>query len=134
MSRAGKRLGNITIGGPEDRRFRSFFGAGVTVVLLGWQKMKDQGLIPERGLVVHYLWALMFMKLYSNEAALCGHAGGVDPKTFRKWIWPFIRAISELEYTVVSCILAIMHRFTTSPVLLNMSVTLFIIAYSPDPL
>ena len=52
--------------------------------------------------MIHYLWALMFMKIYSSETALCAHAGGVDPKTFQKWIWPFILALAELEYTVVS--------------------------------
>ena len=108
MSRAGKRLGTIYPGGTEDRRFRSFFGCGVIVCLDGWYKMKTLGIIPKRGartgMVVHYLWALMFMKLYSTESALCGHAGGVDPKTSRKWIWPFIHAIAELEYTVVSLV------------------------------
>ena len=102
MNRADRRLGKLTIGGPEDRRLRSFFGAGVEVILEGWHRMKDQQLIPEGALFVHYLWALMFMKIHSTEGAMCGHAGGVDPKTFRKWVWPMIRAIADLEYTVVS--------------------------------
>jgi len=59
--------------------------------------------------VIHYLWVLMFMKIYSFETALCGHAGGVDPKTFGKWIWPFIRALAELEYTVVSFYVCIIY-------------------------
>jgi hypothetical protein len=33
MNRAHRRLGKLTIGGPEDRRLRSFFGAGVKVNL-----------------------------------------------------------------------------------------------------
>ena len=36
---------------------------------------------------------------------MCGHAGGVDLKTFRKWIWPLICALADLEYTVVSLIM-----------------------------
>lgn len=104
MNRAHRRLGKLTIGGPEDRRLRSFFGAGVEVILEGWYRMKDQQLIPEGALFVHYLWALMFMKIYSTEGAMCGHAGGVDAKTFRKWVWPMIRAVADLEYTVVSII------------------------------
>lgn len=63
MNRAGRRLGKIPIGGPENHRFCSFFGASVTVVLEGWYMMKGLELIPIGGLVVHYLWALMFMKL-----------------------------------------------------------------------
>lgn len=102
MNRAGRRLGKLSAGGPEDRRLRSFFGVGVVVLLDGWVRMKEQDLIPVGGMFFHYLWALMFMKIYSTEAAMCGHAGGVDPKTFRKWIWPFIYALSDLEYTVVS--------------------------------
>ena len=102
MNRAGRNLGTLSVGGPEDRKFRSFFGEGVTIILLAWNMMQAQELIPHGGLVIHYLWALMFMKIYSSETALCAHAGGVDPKTFRKWIWPFILALAELEYTVVS--------------------------------
>ena len=30
--------------------------------------------------------------------------GGVDAKTFRKWVWPMIHAVADLEYTVVSII------------------------------
>ena len=35
--------------------------------------------------------------------------GGIDPKTFRKWVWPFIRALAELEYTVVSFYVCIIY-------------------------
>lgn len=101
MNRAGKRLGTLTPGGPEDRRLRSFFGAGVVVILDAWYRMAAQDLIPDGGKFYHLLWALMFMKIYSSESTMCGHAGGVDPKTWRKWIWPFVRGLSDLEYTVV---------------------------------
>ena len=105
MNRAGHRLGKLIAGGAEDRKFRSFFGCGVEVARLAWNMLRAKSLVPPGGLVVHYLWSLMFMKLYSSETALCAHAGGIDPKTFRKWVWPFIRALSELEYSVVSLLL-----------------------------
>ena len=105
MSRAGKRLGVLTPGSPEDSRLRSFFGVSVAVILDAWYRMVGaQNLLPKGGKVYHMLWALMFMKLYGSEASLCAHAGGIDPKTLRKWVWPFIFALSELEYyDVVSC-------------------------------
>ena len=47
----------------------------------------------------------MLMKLYpKNEASLCAHAGGVDPKTIRKWVWQNKVAISDLKFTLVSAI------------------------------
>lgn len=103
MRRGGKQLGTITPGGPEDIRFRSFFGAGVATVIEAWHMMADRGMLPPDLLFVHYLWALMFMCLYPrNEAELCTLAGGVDPKTVRGKTWPFIHALLELSYYVVS--------------------------------
>ena len=51
----------------------------------------------------------MFMKLYETEADMCANAGGlegsINPKTLRKWVWPFMDALAELEYTVVRSII-----------------------------
>ena len=47
MGRSGKRLGVLTPGGPEDVRFRSFFGAGVVVVLTAWHGMAEHDLFPD---------------------------------------------------------------------------------------
>ena len=87
MQRGGKSLGVLTPGGPEDTRFRSFFGAGVNTVLDAWFRMQDLGLLPVEAnlFFVHYMWALMFMCVYpKNQATLCALCGGVDPKTARK--------------------------------------------------
>ena len=102
MNRAGQKLGKLTPWGTEDRRLKAFFGANVLVIIDAWSRMKGIRLIPEGGMLFHFLWALMFMKLYESENASCGHAGGVDAKTFQKWVWPFIFALAELEATVVS--------------------------------
>jgi len=102
MNRAGKKLGKLTYGGPEDRRFRSFFGCGVKVFLTAWNLMVDAEVIPPEGCFYHYFWALLFMKLYpKNETELCGLLGGIDPKTMRKWVWPFIRALAELDLLII---------------------------------
>jgi len=82
MNRAGRNLSTLSVGGPEDRKFLSFFGEGVAIILLVWNMMQAQELIPHGGLVIHYLWALMFMKIYSSETALCVHAGGVTQRHF----------------------------------------------------
>ena len=42
------------------------------------------------------------MKVYATEVVLCGIVRGVDRKTFRKWSWVFIEALSYLESDVVS--------------------------------
>ena len=46
------------------------------------------------------------MKLYRTEPDMCANAGGscgaIDPKTFRKWLWPFLDALIDLQYKVVS--------------------------------
>ena len=46
------------------------------------------------------------MKVYPKQGVVCSIAGGssgsVDPNTFRKYMWPFIHAIADLESVVVS--------------------------------
>ena len=76
MNRVRNKLGVTFRGWTEDRRFRSFFGAGVLTVIDVWSRMKAEDLIPEGGKFHHYLWALMFMKLYGSETSLCAKAGG----------------------------------------------------------
>ena len=109
MNRDGKRLGKLTSGGAEDLRFRSFFGAGVITVLDAWARMQQLGLLPTEPHLhfKHFLWALLFMNVYpKNEATLCTLCGGVDPKTARGKIWPFIVSLMELNYYVVSIVLS----------------------------
>jgi hypothetical protein len=48
------------------------------------------------------LWALAFMKTYpANDKALLIVLGGSDTKTLRKYIWPFIDSIYDLDGIVV---------------------------------
>ena len=50
--------------------------------------------------------ALVFLKVYPKQGPVCSIVGGldgaIDPKTFRKWVWAFIFAVSYLEEEVVS--------------------------------
>jgi len=89
----------------DDRRFREFFGASVLVVMALWNLLVDTDLLPENGQIVHLLWTLYFFKVYPKQNVACSAAGGtrgaVDPKTFRKYVWPFVSAISDLEQIVI---------------------------------
>ena len=51
---------------------------------------------------VHLLWGLMFLKLYVSESVNCALAWGMDEKTFQKWIWMFVYAMSDLAPDDVS--------------------------------
>jgi len=42
------------------------------------------------------------MKVYEKEMTVCALAGAIDAKTWRKWTWLFVTAISDLEPLVVS--------------------------------
>ncbi len=90
----------------EDRHFREFFGAGPFVVSLLWNLLARSDLIPPEGDLSHLLWTLHFLKAYPKQATVCsmvgGSAGAIDPKTLRKYMWPFIRAVADLEPDVVS--------------------------------
>lgn len=89
----------------EDERYCQFFGCGAEVALIVWNLLIKFSLLPDEAELAHFLWALFFMMLYPKEKVACGLAGGsggaIDPKILRKYIWPMIKAISNLEPHVV---------------------------------
>ena len=106
MGRAERRLGKLSTGSPEDLRFRGFFGVSADVAVEAWEMMRSHNFLPPDPKFLHYLWALAFMRLYpANDKALSTSLGGSDPKTIRKYIWPFINSIFELDGVVVSLLL-----------------------------
>ena len=103
QNKAGRPIGSD---GTEDRHFREFFGAGPFVVAKLWILMANHDIIPPEGKIKHLLWTLHFLKAYPRQATVCstvgGSTGAIDPKTFRKYMRPFIRSIADLETAVVS--------------------------------
>jgi hypothetical protein len=91
----------------EDRRFRELFGCGPLVALALWVRIVENELAPPKGIIRHMLWALLFLKTYATETILCQMVGVKDKKTFRKWSWKFVEAISMLEPIVVSSLLVV---------------------------
>ena len=107
----GKEVQNKSgrsLGAPmsEDRAFRDFFGTSAIVAMIVWNLMVEHQLLPEGGTIIHFLWTLFFFKVYPLQGPACSAAGGsngaVDPKTWRKYIWPFVYAVASLESIVVS--------------------------------
>jgi hypothetical protein len=77
-------------------KFCSHFGVTPEMCCIIWNKcFFPLGVNPE-----HLLWALLFLKLYATEEVLCNFAG-TTRKTFRKWTWIVIKAISQLAPQVV---------------------------------
>ena len=103
QNRSGSSIGAFTC---EDRRFRSFFGCGASVALVCWNTLSQYGAIPEGGMIIHMLWAMYWMKCYPKQeeaSAISGGSGGaIDPKTWKKYYWPFVQAIASVCDDVVS--------------------------------
>jgi len=97
----------------EMRIFRELFGTRLLVVENLWFLLDELSLHPEGGLPKHLLWALHFMKAHPLQAqgwaAVGGSGGAVDPKTYRKWVWVYIEAISDLKLEVVSLLLCVIY-------------------------
>ena len=98
----------------EDRHFREMFGCSAKVVLQIWNMINAD--IKGSPKIDHLLWSLMFLKLYSKETVTSRLAGGVDEKTYRKWVWIFVTAIADLEVDVVrhKCYIACVLTTTIS--------------------
>jgi hypothetical protein len=67
---------------PGDMKFHAFYGAPAIVVLNARHTLVFHALLPNGGWFFHFLWALIFMKLYGTEPD--GSCRAVDPNTFRK--------------------------------------------------
>ena len=86
----------------EDREFREDFGVGAITAITTWYLLEFNHHIPTGGLVMHMIWAMIFIKVYSKEVTMLKMAGIKCGKKFRKWIWPFISGLGDLESQVVS--------------------------------
>jgi hypothetical protein len=79
---------------------------GSFVALLLCNLLAFNNFVPPEGEMKHLLWTLHFLKAYPKQAVICstvgGSAGAIDPKTLRKYMWPFICAVANLEPAVVS--------------------------------
>jgi hypothetical protein len=58
------------------------------------------------------LWRMYFLKCYPPTQEACAAAGQADsgaddPKTWKKYVWPMIYALADLESEVVSLFLFI---------------------------
>ena len=68
----------------EDRKFRETFGCGLLVAFSVWNILLKSDVIPDGGTILHFLWTLMFLKVYATEKIMTSMAGNVDEKTYRK--------------------------------------------------
>lgn len=78
------------------RKFRSHFGLSVKVVTKTWNTLQLQNLLPNKANPKHLLWMCAFLKSYSSENNYAARYK-VDEKTFRKWVWIMLSAVSKLE-------------------------------------
>ena len=104
QNRSGQKLcANVT----EDRRFREYFGTSVHTAIVAWNLLNEHDKLEEGSDVSHMLWAMYFLKCYPLTQEACAaagaaDAGAVDPKTWKKHLWPMIYSLADLEAEVVS--------------------------------
>ena len=102
MQQEGKSLGTLSPGGPADTRFRSFIGAGVTTIIVAWHAMAKHDLLPNHLLFVHYLCALVLcVSTQRTRRFFVLFSGDLTPRPFKK-TRPFVFAVYELNYFMVS--------------------------------
>jgi hypothetical protein len=93
---AGTLLSNVCTSlacGTRNRCFRACFGVSSSVCASLWSlclPFLSPGTLP-----IRLLWALYFLKVYATENHNASVAD-VDEKTFQKWTWIVIYAISAI--------------------------------------
>ena len=89
----------------QKKTFKTHYGKLPSLLAIVWKAILNDGWINKqmkrKPKVVHFLWAMNFMKQYSFENASCAwfHC---DKKTWRKWTWMYVKAIARLLPQVVS--------------------------------
>ena len=70
------------------------------------------------------LWTMYFLKCYPFTQEACAAAGAaeagvVDPKTWKKYLWPMIYSSADLKAEVMSNLFVLLHciMFLTYPFL-----------------
>ncbi len=85
------------------RIFRQHFGCSPLVVSKCWNLLGDDNTRIEEDKIepCHLLWALLFLKVYGKESTNTNLCKCSD-KTFRKFTWRVLFALSDLESDLVS--------------------------------
>ena len=73
----------------------------ILVCAIAWEWLEWKGTILEGENKEHYLWVCLQLMVYPTENVL-SMLLDVGEKTFRKWAWIFLLALSDLECYVVS--------------------------------
>ena len=84
-------------------RFRAWFGTDPFHCSIIWKMLHHSQWLEftTNARPQHLLWALLFLKCYGTE---CLHAAqvGANEKTYRNWVWFYLRGISNLDKKIVS--------------------------------
>ena len=84
----------------EDRRFRSMYGCHWRVAAGVWDVILEHG-INRKKEKKHLLWALLWLKHYTNEQSLATIVRA-SCKTLRKWVWIVIEDMANASVIKVS--------------------------------
>jgi hypothetical protein len=105
QNRSGQKL---CVERTEDQCFREYFGCSVHTAINAWDFLKQHEKLGPGTDVTNMLWAMYFLKCYpltqKARAAAGGADGAIDHKTWKKYAWPGIYSIADLEAEVVSII------------------------------
>ena len=78
----------------KKRRFITFFGASNEIIFNLWNLMCDN--ISDVRNPMYLMWTMMFIKQYNKESTYASICGCTE-KTFRKWVWIYLKVISRLD-------------------------------------
>ena len=90
----------------EINFFKRTYGVSPDVCGHSWEYLINYGVLSEKALPKHLLWALIMLNTYGTEIFLARLLETTE-KTFRKWVWHVIDGISNLYCYLVSVLLYI---------------------------
>jgi hypothetical protein len=79
-----------------NRHIRNTFGVTADVVVVIWEKIKENNQLNKKTRVKHVLWMLCYFKTYNEYEQYC-NMFCTSEKTFRTWIWYIAGIVANLD-------------------------------------
>lgn len=92
----------------EDRMCKEHFGCSAEVAMITWDFLAAYDYLPPNATIEHFLWALMFLKIYAKTGPMRSLCGGADSETIMKHVWEFVYGIARMEQYLVSVLLLLL--------------------------
>lgn len=91
----------IPSAGIMNRKMKATYGVSINMIVIIWNRLIADNLMPRGASLKHLFWALSFLKTYETEH-FYSVAFRTLEKTFRGWMWKIVLSLARLEVVCIT--------------------------------